>query len=481
MNLDDFRKSIAEISVYDMSCYSAIELCYMLGDKIKVCAEALNYLLTQGVKQEVVDQLEVWKNDGTLDTIINENLYSDLCAKVEEFKQVNRSLRPLPEIHFMSNNDYIGDCIIIKNRYNEYFMIDTGGQPDYNFIKSNINKIGITKIKYLFITHSHDDHIGNVSKFIKDFGIEKIYLKKIDLDFNKFGGDNSNQQFAHDCMIHSARDNNIPLIEYTDLEKIYISDEEYIQPYCVNYEDYTEYNSDSIPLLYNYKGSNILLMSDSTIEQQKYMIRNYNLPKVDILKLPHHGFSGDFYTPLVQCTYPVNCVINGHYLSCEKTRIGCQYYEANVYYLPHYQQNKGSVSFIIGENSVTTTAKKFMITNVFSSDIIEGKEIFLNEAGLPVGGDIINYKGRSYFMDYNYNLAYNDWYKVYPDNEYLWVYAKADGSLAQSEWIKHKTSGNWCYLKANCICAWGERLFIDGDWRTFNANGYCDNPPVGIE
>ena len=99
-NLDELRKSISEISVYDMGCYSAIELCYMLGDKIKTCAEALNYLLEAGVNAEVVDQLARWKEDGTLQQLINEGTYNDIVKQVNEFKRVNLNLKPQPQLFF---------------------------------------------------------------------------------------------------------------------------------------------------------------------------------------------------------------------------------------------------------------------------------------------------------------------------------------------------------------------------------------------
>ena len=478
MNLDDLKKSINEISVYDFSSYSAIELCYVLGDKIKVCAEALNYLLTLGVKDEVVKQLEIWKNDGTLDTIINENLYSDLCEKVEEFKKLSMNTRPFPEIHFIANKDYIGDCIIIKNRYGEYIMIDTCGNPDYDYVKARIDELGITKIKTLFITHSHDDHIGNATAFIHEYKIEKVYLRQIDLDFKKYGGDISNQQFVHDCLIHTCRDLNIPMEEYKEGQIINISDEETIRPLAVNYWSYDEYNDASIPLLYNFKGVNILLLSDATPKVQNYILNHYSLPRVDILKLAHHGFNDEAVQEMIKTTYPCNSVFNGYFQNCEKTRGLCQYYESNMYYVGHDKQNKGRLSFIIGTDNVSTSSKQRLLLNYWGMTD-DGKEFFLNGAGQPIGQEVINYKGRFYYMDEGFSLFKNGWHKFYYDNEYLWFYAHEDGTLAQCEWIKNDVK--WCYLKPDCHMAISERIYIDGEYRTFDVNGNCTNPPTNLE
>ena len=143
-NLDELRKSISEISVYDMSCYSAIELCYMLGDKMKTCAEALNYLLEAGVNAEVVDQLARWKEDGTLQQLINEGTYNDIVKQVNEFKRVNLNLKPQPQLFFFGYQSYIGDCMIIKTRDGNYYMIDTGGADEYEYIKSKMKKYNVS-------------------------------------------------------------------------------------------------------------------------------------------------------------------------------------------------------------------------------------------------------------------------------------------------------------------------------------------------
>ena len=40
-------------------------------------------------------------------------------------------------------------------------------QYDEEYIISKLQELGITAIKGIFITHSHDDHIGNTNKLIE--------------------------------------------------------------------------------------------------------------------------------------------------------------------------------------------------------------------------------------------------------------------------------------------------------------------------
>ena len=62
--VEELRKSINELSVYDMSVYTAIELYYLLANKINEIINAIDtqnkgieYLLSNGVEIEVIKQL----------------------------------------------------------------------------------------------------------------------------------------------------------------------------------------------------------------------------------------------------------------------------------------------------------------------------------------------------------------------------------------------------------------------------------------
>lgn len=94
--IEDLRKSISEISVYDFKVYSSMELYYTIANKlndvikellryeVNISEEVLNqneclqYLLGEGLKQEVIDKINEMVADGTMDTIVNQNVFADL-------------------------------------------------------------------------------------------------------------------------------------------------------------------------------------------------------------------------------------------------------------------------------------------------------------------------------------------------------------------------------------------------------------------
>lgn len=101
-SIDELRKSINTISVYDFNIYSSMELYYTIANKlnelIKECYryevavsdeivkqnECLQYLLNDGLNTEVVKKINQMVTDGTMDTIINTNLFNNLDSQIKE-------------------------------------------------------------------------------------------------------------------------------------------------------------------------------------------------------------------------------------------------------------------------------------------------------------------------------------------------------------------------------------------------------------
>lgn len=76
-------------SVYDYDGLSMNELLCQFFNKINECIKTSNetidltkWLVNEGLTQEVVKKLLSWLEDGTLETVINENIFNDLSTKV---------------------------------------------------------------------------------------------------------------------------------------------------------------------------------------------------------------------------------------------------------------------------------------------------------------------------------------------------------------------------------------------------------------
>ena len=71
--------------VYEYDDYTQLEinskLIQKMDEVIDICNEAYEYvewLKEQGLSDEVINTLIAWKEDGTLETIINQNVFNEL-------------------------------------------------------------------------------------------------------------------------------------------------------------------------------------------------------------------------------------------------------------------------------------------------------------------------------------------------------------------------------------------------------------------
>lgn len=171
-----------------------------------------------------------------------------------------------------------GDSILIRQKYNKQnILIDTGGIVSKNNDSYDITKNitipylkseGIYKLNYLILTHGDFDHSGMAINLINNFKIENIIL-------------NSNDNKLEEKIINKAKEKNL---------KIYhVSREKIKNMYFINDMKTNDENENSLVLYMKLEEKNILMMGDASAKTENYLINTYNIPKMDILKVGHHG------------------------------------------------------------------------------------------------------------------------------------------------------------------------------------------------
>lgn len=177
-----------------------------------------------------------------------------------------------------------GDSILLKLAHNQgNILIDTGGQVSYNSEKPYDlaqNKIipylkseGINRIDYLILTHGDFDHAGMSINLLKKFKVNKILLN------------NNHDNELEKQIINYASKNHIKY-KKTKNETINIHK---TKLNFLNSQKSFDENNDSLIIYTKIKDQNILLMGDAEEERENYILDTYNLPKMDILKVGHHG------------------------------------------------------------------------------------------------------------------------------------------------------------------------------------------------
>lgn len=184
---------------------------------------------------------------------------------------------------YMDNNTYIyyidvgqGDSILVVTPHlNKTILIDTGGIVSFNEnYKSNIVKnktipffrrIGINKVDYLFLTHGDYDHAGEANELLSNFCVKKVFINK--------GNINNIEKKINNKEVLRLKNFVIDNIKVNSLNNNVFNNE----------------NDDSTILLFNIYDYKFLFMGDASIKTEEYLLNNYILPNVDILKVGHHG------------------------------------------------------------------------------------------------------------------------------------------------------------------------------------------------
>jgi competence protein ComEC len=243
-----------------------------------------------------------------------------------------------------------GDCILIKTSYTrETIVVDTGG----NFLAKNskfmVNSIiiptlksqGVSQIDYLIITHGDFDHAGNVNEVLKQVKVKNILfgLKKSLTSLEK-------------GVINFAKQNKIKIHSINQLHKLKLANGliEFLTPYS----DTLEGNSSSITFIlscYNYK---FLFTGDLENEGEEWLLKNYNFPEIDVLKVSHHGSKGATSDKFLQEIRPKLALIsvgkNNLYKHPHKEVLQrLESINSNVY----RTDLSGAIKLVISEKSVT--------------------------------------------------------------------------------------------------------------------------------
>ena len=173
-----------------------------------------------------------------------------------------------------------GDSILLYSNHHA-LLIDTGGitsndyeewkkkKHNYSIVKSKtipyIKSLGINKIETLVLTHGDYDHLGEADNLIKYFKVDQVLI-------------NNNKENYYEQKIKNkiiAKEGQIIKCGSITLQQL-----------NTNLKDE---NDSSLVFYATYKNITMLLTGDASKKTEDSILNNYDLPKINILKVGHHG------------------------------------------------------------------------------------------------------------------------------------------------------------------------------------------------
>lgn len=246
-------------------------------------------------------------------------------------------------IHFIDVGQ--GDAILMRTKRDNY-LIDTGGSIFDSFdVGENITlpyleKLGINKLKAVFISHFDEDHSEALPLLVDNLNIENILISY---------KDEGNSIYDY------IKSKNIPVIVLNEGARINLDDGIFMEVISPN-EDmlkrWTKGNNLSLVLLLNYYGKKVLFPGDIEKEVEWEILRKFNGP-IDIIKVPHHGSNTSSTEELLNLLNPKIAVISvgrnniyGHpkdEVIDRYKRIGAEIYRTDLHGLIEVKLNRDKI------------------------------------------------------------------------------------------------------------------------------------------
>lgn len=163
--IEDLKRSMLNcnvFSVYDYDCLSMQELLCTFFEKINQCVDVTNktvvlvdWLVSQGLKEEVAKKLEVWFADGTLANIINEVIFKEL------------------------NNKVLLNTRAITNLENNFTEYKNTNDARVNKIRHELDSVFVFSDSFFTLQQAHDEVVrrgGGTLVINKDYDLERPFI-----------------------------------------------------------------------------------------------------------------------------------------------------------------------------------------------------------------------------------------------------------------------------------------------------------------
>ena len=232
----------------------------------------INYLLLELAKPSIYLIIIYYATITLL--LINKKCFISLLTTIFIHK-ISINFNPNMEILFLDVSQ--GDSILLHYPHNKYnILIDTGGNYNYeiskNIIIPYLKSKGINKIDYLILTHGDYDHMGESINLIENFKVEKVIFNcgpYNDLEKELIKVLNKRKIKYYSCINELNIDNN--------------------KLYFLQTKEYDNENENSNVIYTELNGYKFMFMGDAGVGKEKDILEKYNVSKIDVLKIGHHG------------------------------------------------------------------------------------------------------------------------------------------------------------------------------------------------
>lgn len=199
-----------------------------------------------------------------------------------------------------------GDAILLQYPDGANDLIDGGGfwnqgalDVGQSVLLPYFSRIGVTRLRYVFLTHAHADHMNGLFSVIKYIPTEAFYVTRRPV------GEAGFQQLCIRWLFDLRTTKKGDVFEHAAAKLRVLSPDDSRSELKVQ-------NDDSLVMLLEYKGHTILLTGDAEHGVES-TLASCCLSKIEVVKVPHHGSHTSSTEALLAATQPRLAIVSvGH-------------------------------------------------------------------------------------------------------------------------------------------------------------------------
>ena len=193
-----------------------------------------------------------------------------------------------------------GDSILIQTG-NENILIDAGNKGTGDEVVAYLKKQKVKTLNAVVSTHPDADHIGGLDEVIYAFKVNKVYAPKV-----------SHTTVAYKDFLTAVKKKGLKITTATKGVEISTKAKDISLKFIAPVKTYSksDLNNWSAVLLLTHGSKKFLFTGDAEKEAEADMLAKKLIPKVDVLKVGHHGSKDSTTTALLNKAKPTYAAIS---------------------------------------------------------------------------------------------------------------------------------------------------------------------------
>lgn len=209
------------------------------------------------------------------------------------------------QVYFLDVGQASGTLVIFPN--NKSFVVDCGGESTSKKFSDEVSfilhKNGVSKIDYLLLTHSDEDHVGGAIELLERFEVERIFRPKIMSTCDK----EIENTFGYKTVYTNIYSRVMDAVLSENAQVDFVNDMTFSEGgatvtfYTCQKNVYSNINSYSPFVHIEYNKKTFLLTGDATAEREREFVNTVGEVYIHFLQVAHHGAKSSTSIDFLNC------------------------------------------------------------------------------------------------------------------------------------------------------------------------------------